>query len=309
MPDSNGGECNPIGTDPSSGALIFDYQQPCPASEQLDIPVDTTKLTDGTHEVQVIVESADEDSATVLDQDFTTQNLTTIASTTPEKLQTSSATGSPSGAGPAGTASPTQPAAVYAFKLDKASAKLIGGTVRRRYLGSRLVLSGTVVSPAGVPAPGVVVTAQIGTLAGQGFQTVASTSTDAAGRFTLTLPRGDSRSVQLLVGGEAVSLKQEVRPNVTFAVRSLHGQELVFTGRVAIDRAGGPAPIVVLVDHTSLGWETVGTVQTTRTGRYRDTTPVSPRAIGQAFYFRASTPATALWQAASSTLQTVKVAR
>ena len=29
-PSTNGGKCVSVGTDPFSGAMIFDYQQPCP---------------------------------------------------------------------------------------------------------------------------------------------------------------------------------------------------------------------------------------------------------------------------------------
>jgi hypothetical protein len=306
MPGSNGGECSPAGTDSSSGALIFDYQQPCPTSEQLDIPVDTTKLTDGAHDLQVIVEDAAENAATVLDQNLTTQNLATVASAAPERPETASTTGS--GGSPT-TASPAAPAAVYAFRLDKTAAKLMDGTVRRRYLDSRVVLSGAVVSQAGVPAPGVAVDAQVMTLAGQRFRTVASATTDAAGRFTLIVPRGDSRTVRLVVSGESARFKQDVQPDVTLAVHALDHERLSFTGHVAIDRGAAPAPIVVLADHLSSGWQTIASVQTSRTGRYSYTLDASPRALGQTFYFRASTPATALWQTSDSSVELVKVVR
>jgi hypothetical protein len=306
MPGSNGGDCNPAGTDPSSGALIFDYQQPCPTSEQLDIPVDTTRLSDGTHDLQVIVEDAAQNAATVLDQNFTTKNLATVASAAPEHPETASTTGS--GGSPT-TASPATPATVYVFRLDKTAAKLIGGTVRRRYFDSGVVLSGAVVNQAGVPAPGVAVDAQAMTFADQRFRTVAAAVTDAAGRFTLTIPRGDSRTVRLVVNGESARFKQEVQPDVTLAVHALDHERLLFTGQVAIDRGGAPAPIVVLADHLSSGWQTIATVQTSRTGRYSYTLDASPRAVGQSFYFRASTPATALWQASDSGVEVVKVVR
>ena len=129
------------------------------------------------------------------------------------------------------------------------------------------------------------------------------------GNSGLTVPRGDSRSVRLVIGDELVSLKQDVRPNVTLRVRSPRGEKLVFTGRVAIDRAGGPAADRGAGRPHLAGLGDDRDAQTTRNGRYAYTTPVSPRALGQTFYFRASTPAATLWQAASSTVRTVKVTR
>ena len=41
-PNSNGGKCVAVGT--SGGALMFDYSQPCPASESVDLPINTTTL-------------------------------------------------------------------------------------------------------------------------------------------------------------------------------------------------------------------------------------------------------------------------
>lgn len=73
-PNTNGGRCVPVGTDPSSGALMFDWQQPCPAAEVVDAPVPTTGLSDGRHELAVTVTDAAHNSSTVLDQTITTSN-------------------------------------------------------------------------------------------------------------------------------------------------------------------------------------------------------------------------------------------
>jgi hypothetical protein len=73
-PNTNGGRCVPVGTDPSSGALMFDWQQPCPAAEVVDAPVPTRGLPDGRHELAVTVTDAAQDSSTVLDQTITTSN-------------------------------------------------------------------------------------------------------------------------------------------------------------------------------------------------------------------------------------------
>jgi hypothetical protein len=77
-PNNNGGKCVPVGTDPASGALMFDWQQPCPSTEVVDLPVPTSRLPDGRHRLAVTVTDAAGDSSTVLDQQITTSNpLTT----------------------------------------------------------------------------------------------------------------------------------------------------------------------------------------------------------------------------------------
>jgi hypothetical protein len=73
-PDTNSGQCVPVGTDPASGALMFDYQQPCPQAESVDVPIPTTGLKDGRHELSVKVTDAAGNPGTPLDQTITTSN-------------------------------------------------------------------------------------------------------------------------------------------------------------------------------------------------------------------------------------------
>jgi hypothetical protein len=73
-PNANGGKCVPVGADPGTGALMFDYQQPCLTSEVLDVPVPTQGLPDGPHDLAVTVTDAAGNSSTVLDQAITTSN-------------------------------------------------------------------------------------------------------------------------------------------------------------------------------------------------------------------------------------------
>jgi hypothetical protein len=73
-PNTNGGKCVPVGTDAASGALMFDYQQPCLTSEVIDAPVPTADVPDGRHDLSVTVTDAAGNSSTVLDQTITTSN-------------------------------------------------------------------------------------------------------------------------------------------------------------------------------------------------------------------------------------------
>jgi hypothetical protein len=74
-PDDNGSRCLPVGS--SSGALMFDYSQPCKASEPVDLPIETSALTDGQHTLKVTVEDAAKNSSVVYDGTITTQNAPT----------------------------------------------------------------------------------------------------------------------------------------------------------------------------------------------------------------------------------------
>jgi hypothetical protein len=73
-PNPNDGACVPVGTDPATGALMFDFEQPCPSSEVVDAPVPTATLPDGRHELSVSVIDAARNASTVLDQTITTSN-------------------------------------------------------------------------------------------------------------------------------------------------------------------------------------------------------------------------------------------
>ena len=71
-PDRNGGHCSPVGA--SAGALMFDASQPCKQTESVDLPIDTTRLTDGSHTLKVTVTDAAGNTSVVFDQAITTQN-------------------------------------------------------------------------------------------------------------------------------------------------------------------------------------------------------------------------------------------
>jgi len=72
-PNPNNGACVPVGTD-TSGALMFDFEQPCPPTQVVDVPLPTTGLPDGAHALAVTVTDAARNSSTVLDQNITTSN-------------------------------------------------------------------------------------------------------------------------------------------------------------------------------------------------------------------------------------------
>jgi hypothetical protein len=285
-PDTNGGRCAPVGTDAITGALMFDYAQPCAQTMAVDLPVSTTGLQDGMHRLQVIETTAAQTTATVLDTTISTVNRTT-----------------PSATSNAGHPSATASAPVYALRLDPASARLAARTIRRSYNRSWLALTGFVLTPSGAPAPGVGVTAQAQPVAGGRFVTIAHSTTDGAGRFSLSVPRGASRNLQLAAGGGVVALREIVTPNLSLRVRSASGGRLVFTGRLTVAPLGNPRPLVIIADRTSTGWQQLATVRVGRRGSFLYVYHASRLLTGYRFAFSVSTPATSSWDGSSSRIR------
>ena len=62
----------PVGS--SGGALMFDYSQPCRASQSVDLPIETSTVTDGQHTLKVTVQDAAGNSSVVYDGTISTHN-------------------------------------------------------------------------------------------------------------------------------------------------------------------------------------------------------------------------------------------
>jgi hypothetical protein len=82
-PDTEDGSCIPVGTDSTTGALMFDGQQPCPASESVALSIATGGLRDGRHRVVVRVTDAAGNSAVVLSREITIRNSGTTRARSP----------------------------------------------------------------------------------------------------------------------------------------------------------------------------------------------------------------------------------
>jgi len=81
----------------------------------------------------------------------------------------------------------------------------------------------------------------------------------------------------------------------------------VFSGQIAIDRAGGPAPAVEIQDRTPTGWVVIATATPAKSGSFRVLYRASRLTIGYAFSIRAVTAGTALWQGAATPAITATV--
>jgi hypothetical protein len=74
VPDIKDGDCVALGTDPTTGGLIFDHAQPCAATASIRIPINTRPLSDGRHALTITVSDAAGNSRTVHTQTVRTFN-------------------------------------------------------------------------------------------------------------------------------------------------------------------------------------------------------------------------------------------
>jgi hypothetical protein len=73
-PDVNSGMCIPVGTDRTTGALMFDVQQPCPTTAATTLTIPTSGLPDGDHLLAITVTDAAGNVTTVLRHTIVTLN-------------------------------------------------------------------------------------------------------------------------------------------------------------------------------------------------------------------------------------------
>jgi hypothetical protein len=70
VPETNGGLC--VNLAPAGTTMAFAAPQPCPATENISIPLNTTQFSAGQHHLQVLVEDAAGDQAVAFDGTITT---------------------------------------------------------------------------------------------------------------------------------------------------------------------------------------------------------------------------------------------
>jgi hypothetical protein len=254
--DSNGGRCRDVGQT-TDGLSAFLYVQPCASSVSVDVPFDTTKVSNGTHRLVVRVSDAAGNQAPVLDRMITVAN--------------------PPAPGAANGANASTQATLAVRWSGTRKASLTTGFGRARSLSGRLT------GPAGVPIAGASIDLRA-TPSYAGAHPVQMTSprTGADGRFSLRIAGGaSSRSLRFAyrahVGDASPvatrTLTLKVRPGIALSV-SPHttsvGHSIVFRGRVL----GGPIPrggkqLVLEARSPGSAWIEFKVVRTDAHGRYR----------------------------------------
>jgi len=171
VPDEGGGRCRNVGQ-MTDGLPAFLYLQPCPQKESVDVPFNTTAVSNGSHHLIVSVLDAAGNAAPVLDREIDVDNPVPVNQIPAHP--------------PNGTNASSQ-ASLTARWTSTTKAHLT------RAWGQRETITGRLMAPGGAAIAGaaidLVATPQF---TGSKPLTLASPRTGPDGRFALSLPRGES---------------------------------------------------------------------------------------------------------------------
>ncbi len=264
--DENGGRCASAGTAPD-GRPAFLEPQPCLPAVSVDVPFDTTSLSNGEHQLVVTVTDPAGNSAVVLDKTIDVANKITPEGGTRARVQ-----GQPNG-----TNASVQADLTAGWLGSKRA--LISGPY-----GKAHTITGRLTAPGGVPIAGAQLECDAtAAYAGARAAPFACPKTDPAGRFALKIKGGaSSRTIELAYKahlGEPVpvatrtlglavraGIRLRVAPHTTSVGKTIH-----FTGTVlGGPRPKGGKPVVLEAKSPGGSWIEFDVVRATAKGRFKD---------------------------------------
>jgi hypothetical protein len=267
-PNSNGGKCAAVGA--TGGALMFDYSQPCPASESVDLPINTTSLPNGQHTLKVSVQDAAGNSAVAYDGSISTKQPSN------DSLGALPGLGTAAGSSPAST-----PVGVANGATASHTARLSLGVKRRitrPYAHRALRATGCLLDGQGHPIVGAALDVLQQVSGSPSLAVIGHAKTRANGTFAAAVPGGPNRTIEIAYrafstdAGYAATAKiaEAVKAGVKLSV-SPHrtGSEgtITLSGQVL-----GPVPAegvaVELLVHYRGRWEPFRVPQTDSRGRF-----------------------------------------
>jgi hypothetical protein len=252
--------------------MAFAASQPCPPTENISVPLDTTQFTTGAHHLQVTVTDAAGDQATAYDG--------TISIANPN-----SPTGSPIGPGsPAALRGPAN--GTNASDQAKLTARWTSTakSLRSTRYGVLDRVTGQLVTPSGLAISGATIDVdETPSYHGASAMRITGARTGPTGKWTLTLPRGISSSVLRFVyrshqndtvAAATATLRLSVHAGLLLhiAPRSASvGRRIYFSGVLH----GVPIPAggkqLVLEARSGREWIQFQTIRTNAHGGYRAT--------------------------------------
>jgi hypothetical protein len=269
-PESNGGRCASIG-EYASGVSEFLYPQPCKREVAVDVPVETTKLANGSHQLKVIVQDAAGNPSTVYAGTISVDNPGSSTGTPIGRGSPAAVRGAPNGTNASDQAKLTARWTSTAKATRTSGYGQADRVTGRLSASTRQPISGAALDVFQTPAY-------------QGAKTVQLTSvrTGPTGAWTLTLPRGVCSSTLRIayrshvddtvpVATTALTLRVHagialrIAPRVTSVGHTIH-----FSGTLH----GTPIPEegkqLVLEARSGAGeWIQFNTIRTDAEGRYR----------------------------------------
>jgi hypothetical protein len=242
--DPNSGHCQTVGL-ASDGLRDFLYQVPCKLALTGDVNLDTSKLTDGSHSLRVVIDDASGNATTVYSGTITTHNAVAPVSAQGGGLTGAKPEGATGPTGPTGSTGPTAghvpngSGAGEAATLEGrfgASTAIHVGLKQGATLAGRLTCAG---QPVGAGLIGLSI-APVGRASGS---TSASVQTAADGTFAYKFGPGPSRVIKLTYTGFAddagpsatATADLFVKPSISLTVLPTHtrnGRTITYRGRV-----------------------------------------------------------------------------
>jgi hypothetical protein len=256
--DDNGGRCRDVGQT-GDGLAAFLYVQPCEQAVSVDVPFDTTRVSDGAHHLIVSVVDAAGNAAPVLDRTIT------VANPTP-----------PGVPGPANGTNASAQATLTTSWRGTRKARVVSA------YGHAPTIAGRLTGPGGVAIGGAQIDV-LDTPAYAGAKPIAlpGAHTTASGSFSVRLPRG------VASGRIAFAYREHLGDALPVATRTLVvsvragialkiaprtasvGRSIFFTGRLH----GTPIPrdgkqLVLEARSSGSGWIEFDVIRSDAKGRF-----------------------------------------
>ena len=278
-PNDNGGKCVSTGT--TAGVRVFYAFQPCPTETAVHAEVHTATLADGTHTVTAEVEDAAGNVATVYSGTLTTANHPVSPILITPAVERGALNGNPA-----------SESAILAVATKQPR------TFTRAQVRSAVTLTGRLTDPAGAPITGALLQLTQRVVGSTTPSAVATTTTSRTGAWTLKVPKGPSRLLQVnyyshlldTVPAVALAFHERVRGTISlYAPHEAHlGRAVLFSGQLAggYEPTGGESVQMEILYGGR--WRTIEVLPTNSKGRW--TYPyVFTLGAGASYLFRAVT--------------------
>jgi hypothetical protein len=251
---------------------MFDYSQPCPASESVDLPINTTSLPNGQHTLKVLVQDAAGNSAVVYDGSISTKQPAS------NSLGAQPGLGTPTGGSPGASGGPSTTGTPNGTPASRTGQITLGlrHNITRTYAHCALRAAGRLLNGEGQPIADATLDVLQQISGSQGFTPIGHASTGANGTFAVGVPGGPSRTVEIAYRAFSTDASYAAKAQISEKVgagvklnvtprRTGSGGKIILSGRVL-----GPIPArgvhVELLVHYRGRWEPFRTPQTDSRG-------------------------------------------
>ena len=252
--NDNDGRCADAGVDPNT-PYEFMYREPCRKNVQYEMALDTRTLSDGTHNVRVLVEDASGNRATVWSSpDFVVRNAADGGSGGP---------GAGGGSGAAGAGSGATPSVAPCVADGGITARFTRNDATRLTVkhGQAFGLRGRAPANADI---------DIFHVRGSKATPLGSFRASGAGTFVeRARARHGSGTIYLCGPGIATRLTLRVKAKVSLKVRISNWGLVRYSGRVSTGRIPKGGKIVAVQGKAGPSWQTFALRRTDSKGRFK----------------------------------------